>query len=346
VLADTLTLKKDAPKTYIVKKGDTLWDISGIFLNQPWLWPKLWRLNPDIKNPHLIYPGDELRLVFDKKGEPMLVKGKPKLKWSPHVRKTQKDLTPISTIPLSVIAPYIKYATILTEQQRTDLPYVLGSDEGYKSSLDAFKLYVNADLPVGNHYAIYNRGEPIYLPETGELVGYYSQLAGTAQAIRAGNMAQKIPSTLLVKDVEFEIRSGFYVVPVNDDQMLPAFYQMQAANSGISAKIIKVASDAREFGKLEVVLIDKGAQAGVKLGDVFNVARQSPSVIETNNGPVYTRDTSSWNRLTANEQSDYKMPTEIIGKMMVFNVFEQVSMALILTSEKPVRLQDTVISPN
>ena len=78
--ADELTLNKNAPKSYIVKKGDTLWDISEIFLNQPWLWPKLWRLNPDINNPHLIYPGDELRLVFDEKGQPMLVRGKPELK--------------------------------------------------------------------------------------------------------------------------------------------------------------------------------------------------------------------------------------------------------------------------
>ena len=90
LLADELKIKPDAPKSYIVKKGDTLWDISGIFLNQPWLWPKLWRLNPEINNPHLIYPGDELRLVFDEQGQPMLVKGKPELKWSPKIRKQLK----------------------------------------------------------------------------------------------------------------------------------------------------------------------------------------------------------------------------------------------------------------
>ena len=113
--ADELTLNKSAPKSYIVKKGHTLWDISGVFLTQPWLWPKLWRLNPEVSNPHLIYPGEELRLVFDENGEPMLVKGKPKLKWSPKIRKQLKDQNPISTLPLHLISPYIKYDSIATE---------------------------------------------------------------------------------------------------------------------------------------------------------------------------------------------------------------------------------------
>ena len=101
-LADELQIKEDAPKTHIVVKGDTLWDISAMFLNEPWLWPKLWRLNPDIKNPHLIYPGDELRLVYDENGEPMLVKGKPALKWSPEKRKKLKEQNPITILPSAI----------------------------------------------------------------------------------------------------------------------------------------------------------------------------------------------------------------------------------------------------
>ena len=145
-VADVLTLNPDAPKSYIVKKGDTLWDISGLFLKQPWLWPKLWRINPEINNPHLIYPGDELRLVFDMQGQPMLVKGKPELKWSPKVRTQLKDQNPINTLPLHVIAPFMRYDSIKTEQELAALPYVLGSDEGYKSSINGFKVYVNQDL--------------------------------------------------------------------------------------------------------------------------------------------------------------------------------------------------------
>jgi len=107
VIADELKLAKNAPTSYVVKKGDTLWDISAKFLQQPWLWPKLWRINPDIENPHLIYPGEELNLVYDAQGRPMLVKGKPALKWSPKVRTSLKDQNPVETISLNVLSPFV-----------------------------------------------------------------------------------------------------------------------------------------------------------------------------------------------------------------------------------------------
>ena len=153
-LAEQIKLNEDAPKTHVVEKGDTLWDISALFLEQPWLWPKLWRLNPEIDNPHLIYPGDELRLVYDEHGQPMLVKGKPSLKWSPNIRKQLKDASPVSTLPLTVVSPYIRYDSVLSSEQLDSLPYVLGSDEGYKSSMDGFKVYVNQDLALGKAFAI------------------------------------------------------------------------------------------------------------------------------------------------------------------------------------------------
>ena len=110
-LADQLKINDDAPKSYIVKKGDTLWDISSVFLNQPWLWPKLWQLNPEINNPHLIYPGDVISLIFNENGEPSLVlkssTGKPSYKWSPKIRQTNKEDSAIRTLPLEVIAPFI-----------------------------------------------------------------------------------------------------------------------------------------------------------------------------------------------------------------------------------------------
>ncbi len=345
VAADELTLKKDAPKTYIVKKGDTLWDISGVFLKQPWLWPKLWRLNPEINNPHLIYPGDELRLVFDKNGQPMLVKGKPELKWSPKIRKQLKDQSPVSIIPLSEISAYLRYENLFTQEQVDTLPYVLGSDEGHKSSIDSFRLYIKGNLEQGKTYGIYNKGEKIIDPETNELIGYYAILVGTGKALRSGDIANKIPATLYLNSAKREVRSGALVVPVNDNQLLPAYYTMQAADETIKGKIIKAASDNREFAKLDVVMINKGQQDQVKLGDIMAISRQSPSVIETRHGPMYTKDASRWDKLASAEGSDYVMPSEKLGKLMIFKVYDQVSMGLILTTHKPIRLQDMVSAP-
>jgi hypothetical protein len=344
-LADELTINKNAPKSYVVKKGDTLWDISAIFLKQPWLWPKLWRLNPEINNPHLIYPGDKLRLVFDSKGQPMLVKGKPELKWSPKVRKTIKDQSPVSTLSLDVIAPYIKYENFIAADKIDALPYVLGSDEGYKSSINHFKLYIKGNLIEGQSYAFYEKGEAIVDPETLETLGYYAKLAGTGIAVREGDIENKKPATILVQSTKREIRSGYLVMPVNENQLFPAFYQMQAADQSIHGQIIKVSSGVREFGKLEVVMLNKGATDSLNQGDILSIKRKSPSIVETANGPVYSKDTSRWNRLANGDDSDYIMPEEAIGKMMVFKVYDRVSMALILRTQKPIRINDFVTAP-
>ncbi len=345
VNADELTLNKNAPKSYIVKKGDTLWDISGIFLKQPWLWPKLWRLNSDIQNPHLIYPGDELRLVFDEKGQPMLVRGKPELKWSPRARVKLKDQSAITTLPLKVIAPYIKYDSILSEDEIDELPFVLGSDEGYKSSVDGFNIYVNGQLELGKAYGIYQKEDAVYDPETEEVLGYNIRVVGTGKALRVGNINNKEPATLYVDGAKREIRSGDFVMPVNDEQQYPSFFTLNPANKSLRGLILNTASGVREFGKLEVVMINRGAEHAVKQGDVVSVKRTSPGVVETSDGPVYSQDASRWNRMANVDDSDFKMPEEIVGEMMVFKVYEQVSLALVLRSNKPLRLQDIVTSP-
>ena len=343
--ADELQLAKNAPKTYIVKKGDTLWDISAMFLKQPWLWPKLWRINTEIENPHLIYPGDSLSLVFDAQGQPLLVKGKPTLKWSPSVRTSLKDQNPIETISLNILSPFIKYDTVLSEQELDNSPYVLGSDEGYKSSVDGAKIYINGDLNVNSAYAIYQKEQPILSPVSEEVIGYHASLVGTGKAIREGDMENKVPATLYVKGAMREIRAGDIVKPVGDGQMLPSFFTMQAVDESIKGQIIKSSTGMREFGKLDVVFIDKGFINGIKQGDVLAINRLSPGIVETGDGPVYTIDASRWNRMASESDSDYKMPEEHIGEMMVFKVFNEVSMAIILNSQKPIKLEDSVTAP-
>lgn len=348
-LAEQLKINDDAPKTYVVVKGDTLWNISSVFLNQPWLWPKLWRLNPEINNPHLIYPGDVISLVFDENGEPMLVlesaKVKPSYKWSPKVRQKNKEDSSIKLLPLEIIAPFLKYDHLFSAEQLEQLPHIIGSDEGYRSSMTGFKVYVNEDLELSKTYAIYNKGEEIIDPETEESLGFYVNLVATGQAIRAGNMDDKEPTTLKISTAKREIHSGDYVVPVNDGQMLPSIFTMKAADKSIRGSIIKAASEGREFGKLEIVMLNRGKEHQVVVGDVMSIKRLSPGVVETNSGPKYAHEASRWHRMLSAEGSDYKMPEEYLGELMIFKVYPKASMALILNTEKPARLLDLVAAP-
>lgn len=362
--ADELLINEEAPQTYIVEEGDTLWDISSIFLEQPWLWPQLWRLNPEISNPHLIYPGDVLRLVYDEQGEPQLIveqepviqepvvtevveakpKVKPTIKLSPQLRKQMKK-EPIQTLPLNVIAPYMQYDHLLTQAEIDELPHVLGNDDGQKSGIDNHKLYVNDDLEVGKSYAIYHIGDEIIDPETELPLGFDVKLTGTAQAIRAGDMANRRPSTLLVNSANREIRPGNVVMPINQGQLLPSFFTMQTADESIRGMIVKSSSDGREFGKLEVIMINRGSDDMVKVGDILSIKRQSPAIVETRNGPEYKKTASRWARMSTSEEAEYNMPEESLGHVMVFKVYDNAAMALIMRSSKPIRLQDVVVSP-
>jgi len=346
-LADKLKINDDAPKTHVVVKGDTLWDISAIFLEQPWLWPKLWRLNPEINNPHLIYPGDIITLVFDEKGVPMLVlkPAKASYKWSPKIRQKSKDDSAIRLLPLEVIAPFIKYDHLFSAEQLEKLPYVIGNDEGYKSSINGFKVYVNNELDLAKTYAIYNKGEEVIDPETGDSLGFYVDLVATGQALRTGNQSENEPATLKISTAKREIRSGYFVVPVHEGQMFPSVFTMKAANKSLRGSIIKASSNGNEFGKLEVVMINRGTEHEVTVGDVMAIKRLSPGIVDTSRGPEYTVETSRWNRLLTSDGSDYKMPEELLGELMVFKVYQQASMALILRTEKPAHIKDVVTAP-
>ena len=343
-IADQIKLNDDAPKTHIVVKGDTLWDISALFLEQPWLWPKLWRLNPEVSNPHLIYPGDVLKLVYDENGEPMLVVEpvKPSYKWSPKIRQQNTKDSAITLLPLEVIAPFLKYDHLFTEDELEALPHIVGSDEGYRMTVNNFKVYVNADLDVAQSYAIYDKGEELFDPETDDSLGFYVNLVGTGQVLKRGEIENDVPSTMNVGSVKREIHAGAYVVPVNEGQLLPSVFAMKSANKSLRGAIVKATSDGREFAKFEVVMINRGSEHDVVVGDVMAIKRPSPAVVDTGDGPAYNIETSRWNQITG---GDYKIPEEQLGELMVFKVYQKASMALILNTQKPARLNDVVAAP-
>ncbi len=342
LFADVISIKEDAPKSYVVKKGDTLWDISGVFLEESWLWPKLWRLNPEISNPHLIYPGDVLHLVFDANGQPMLVRDdKPRLKWTPQIRSKVKE-EPVATLPLSVVAPFLRYDTILTTEQLDIAPTVIGNEDGVSSAVEGIHVYVDADLKSTKTYGLYHRGNKIVDPETDEFIGYHAILIGSGKTSHIGDMSNNEPSTLFINNAKQEIITGT-VLPVHEDQQFPSYFSMQPVNDGVNARIIQSINGAREFGKLDILIINKGSDDLVQQGDIFTIKHTPPSIIKSKKGPVYESEASLLTRLFSKKESrTYKLPQRAIGKAMAFKVYEKVSIVLILNSQKPVSMNDVL----
>lgn len=350
VLADELTLRKDAPERYVVKKGDTLWDLSGNYLTKPWLWPKLWRLNPQIKNPHLIYPGDVISLSFDAQGQPLLSINTRVVKLSPKKRTTLKSATAIPTLPLKLILPYLSYEQSLDNQHLESLPYVLGADDNNKNWLSGQILYVNAPLKMGTTYAIYHKGEAYTNIDSSKPLGYQTVMVGTASVIRPGNN-QGEPAAIKVLTSNSEIKAGDKVLPAIEGQSLPVFFKMSKPDIPLDATIIASPQRYRQFAKYDVVVLNTGLAHQAKVGHILDIYHQSTTVLDLDERPRYYQDASRFQKLEGLIKSgsdEYgidrvmlDMPKEKIGELMIFKVYRNISYALITTASKPARVGDT-----
>jgi hypothetical protein len=355
VFAEVLKIREDAPASYVVKKGDTLWDISALYLNEPWLWPQLWQMNPQIDNPHLIFPGDTLSLQFDAQGQPRLVVNDKVQRLSPandnvkrlspEIRKTLKGDDAISTLPLSMIRHYLTFEQALSEEQIAALPYVLGSNANVKNSVNSHTIYAKGVLDPGASYGVYRKGKPYVDLETGEVLGYETKLIATARAFRAGRLATDDTPTeaasLSVLSVKREIKQGDRVMPALEGQALPAFFVMHRPEMDINGTIIDTTSDLREFSKWDIVVLNRGNLNELKAGQMFGIYRNSPTVIDSEDGPVYVEDATKLQKMFKNfGENTITLPREKVGELMIFKVSERTSFAIVTKTQRPIRVGD------
>lgn len=346
-LADVLKVRNDAPQEYVVKKGDTLWDISAIYLDEPWLWPKLWRLNPQIDNPHLIYPGDKLSLVYDANGRPMLVMNQKYKKLSPTVRKTLKKDDAIPTLPLELIRPYLTYEQAFDEEYMDSKPTIIGADDNVKNMQPGQIVYVKGDLERSRHYAAYRKGRAFIDPETEEVLAHEAVFVGTMRTFRNGDIENAVPSSARLKNVKREVKRGDFVLPALEGQTLPAFFEMTRPEANVAGTIISTPHELREIGKLEVVVINRGTDDSIKAGNILDIMRKSPKVILSRGEARYEDEANSYDKLVAKfgdgeESNTWNMPSEKVGELMVFRTYDRVSYAIILKTLKPIRVGDKV----
>ncbi|WP_037459774.1 LysM peptidoglycan-binding domain-containing protein [Shewanella sp. HN-41] len=347
VSADTLTLKAGHPESYVVKKGDTLWDISATFLNDPWKWPRLWDVNPQIANPHLIYPGDQLTLVFID-GQPRLVRngsneGKPHIRKSPEGRIIAKN-DAVPAVDLALIENYLVQNRVVDSQWLAAQPMVLAGESPSRHHVLGDVIYIDSELPLNKKYGVYEHGREFFNKETGEALGQEAILASTGQVIESG----KVSKIKLLSNYR-ETKAGFRVLPMEDDSLMSAYFTPKPADLKTPATVLAIESRMREAGKLNVVYLDKGKQDGVDPGEVFSIYRDGEEIVISHDGlPVPAIERTAYDNIVASISSDraIKMPDIYHGSLLVFKVFDKASLGLIVANERPVRVDDKLVAPD
>jgi len=337
-------LAPNAPDSHTVVRGDTLWDISKLFLRSPWRWHELWGMNLDqIKNPHLIYPGQMLSLV--KVGDrAMLRVAQPvgtggdagnTVKMSPRVRTETLDNGAIPAIPLHLIGPFLNEAVVFSTNELATAPRIVASQEGRVLLSRGETAYVRGDLKGNRDFRVFRDSTPLADPDTGEVLGYEARYVGTAEFVRDGGLqaslddksAQIVPATFKMTSIRQEAGIGDRLAPVPQSDY--AAYVPHAPAQAIKGRIISIYGEAISAGQNQIITLNRGAKDGLERGHVMALWRDG----------TLRPDTTDPSRPLM------KLPDERIGTLFVFRVFDRVSYALIMQSEDPVKPGDRFTQP-
>lgn len=329
------TIKADAPNRYIVKKGDTLWDISGRYLDSPWRWKEIWATNKQIKNPNLIYPNDVLilcviqgkTLVGVDTGEGCAGVEKQVLGAAVNTAVTvTSTANSIPPIPWSAIQHWLDKTIIVNPNDFETTPYILASKNRNLITAAGDKVYAKGvPLLVGQRYGIYRKGEPYVEPKTQQLIGL--EVTQVATGLVTDVAANGVTSLELLDSYGKEVREGDRVFVELDNAIPPVFYPKPASvNRG--GMIVRVLDSISSAARGSVVAVNLGQKQGAQPGDVLTVYQKGPLVRDTmdNDTPV-------------------RLPSERSGMVMVFNTFDDISYAYVLDSELPLNVGDQLLPP-
>lgn len=326
---DVLELKPGHPDVYVVKKGDTLWDISGIFLEDAWLWPEIWHYNQQIDNPHLIYPGDILRLVWID-GKPRLIMGDVPTA-SPPVSRDKKllpgmrisDLSEaIPTIPLSEIESFLNRNRVVQPGDLETAPYILIGREGHLLTGVGDQVYARGNFGQSKIFGVFRPDKVYKDPKTRELLGVQAFDIGTTKMLSIeGDIA-----TMAINRSTEELRRVDRLLPLEEDA-LPPYFMPRSPDAEVEGEIIDVEHGVSKIGNLDVVVLNLGEREGMKPGHVLAIHQRGEVVY----------DSVARQRI--------KVPDTEAGLCMVFRTFEKVSYALVIKAQLPLSLGDGVTNP-
>ena len=324
-------LNPSHPDRYVVQRGDTLWDISSMFLRDPWFWPEIWYANPQIANPHLIFPGDVLTLVY--------VDGMPRLqlqrgetaqtasgteKLSPRIREEALD-SAIPAVPFEDIAAFLTQGGVLERGEADAMPYVVAIRDDLLAASAGNDVYVRGDMdPEKTGYNVIHVGEELRDPDDGAVLGYESIMVGAGTIRRGGD-----PATLTLNTTNREVLRGDKLVP--QEVEIPLYFQPHAPEGEVNGRIISVVDGVSRIGQYQVVILNRGSKHGLEPGHILTVWQTGPTV----------RDEFTDGLMPSRVQ----LPDERAGTLMIFRSYDRVSYALITEATSEIRVLDQVKSP-
>jgi len=325
--ADTLALKADHPKSYVVVKGDTLWDISTKFLRDPWRWPEIWHNNPEIRNPHLIYPGDIVNLVYVD-GKPVLQvqRGRRTVKLSPKTRATHLT-SAIPTVPSNAISQFLLQPRILTEEQIKRAGYIASAEEEHLISGVGGKIYVMNLAQDGNKgFSVYRISKAYRDPaDNDNILGYEAIHASDATLTQEGN-----PATLRITKSYRETLLGDKVF-IADEEEINQSFQPHAPENKVDGQILSFIDGMSRAGQYQTVVINLGKEQGIEVGNVLAVRQSGITIVDEQSSGVFKKHIT--------------LPDERAGLLMVVRAFDRISYALVMSAIKDIRVNDPVGNP-
>ena len=363
--AAAVELREDHPDTYVVQKGDTLWDIAARFLNEPWLWPEIWQANPQVENPHLIYPGDVLSLAYLGDGRPSLT-----VKMSPQIRRSGDKA--IDAVPLSEIEPFLRSAHVLDEEQSKSLPYIVGLEEGRLRAAEGQVAYVRgADFRPGQRWAVVRptvrftrhpdpddpdddarvhsnewdaehgvrpHGDELHwayykaFDDSLDVLGYEVLEMSTGVITVEGD-----PATLLLVPGGREAKVGDLLMPYDPHPYDLTFYPHASQSVPANFRVMAMTDRLTHGGPRDVVALSAGAREGVENGQVFSIWQEGE----------WVRDEIAHKpRFVANRKKNkVRLPDEFVGHVMIFRTFDKMSYGLIMDGIRPAQIGDVLKPP-
>ncbi|MCC5858751.1 MAG: LysM peptidoglycan-binding domain-containing protein [Ectothiorhodospiraceae bacterium] len=313
----------DHPDRYTVVRGDTLWDISTRFLNSPWYWPEIWHVNPEIENPHLIYPGDVITLIYVD-GEPRLTveRGVREVRLSPGIREEQLPAA-IDAIPMDAIRPFLNRSHVVDRDFFNRAPYIVAGEDERVMASQGDRVYVRrlADGEEQGGYSVVREGSPFRDLQTGEILGIEATHVGELDLMRGGD-----PATAQVLSSNREVLSGDRLMRIPREPASANFFP-KAPDGDLEGQVIHVLDGVTQIGQFDVVVLNLGEEQGAEVGDVLAVYKAGRRV----------RDQVTGDRVT--------LPEERAGELIIFRTFDKVSFGLVMRANRHMAIADIVRNP-